>query len=185
MRKPLALCAPILILITLLSGLTACGVASESAAKATPADVYPTVQATLAGVIPQPGQATATEQSDVTDTAQPTATPEKTEEVDFFDGIWEQQDADGVIGQYAFLFNGGKIYMGYKGDSPDEILSDTNNLGGLRGFPYSLESNKIVIIAPDGSVMEWKHSVDSFWIAGNMPDIVPAAAAGEYLPGGE
>lgn len=109
-----------------------------------------------------------------------------------FDGVWVQKDGAGVDGQYAFLFRDGKVYMGFKGDTANEIYNDEFGLrGGADGIPYRLTSNSVILTNPDGSSNTWRRQGDTFWIGtGEIvlegsgvqgPNMVSVSVDGEYI----
>ena len=90
--------------------------------------------------------------------------------VETFEGIWVEPgdgtDANGMhTAPAAILFQKGRMYMGLKGQTTNEIYNDTAGVRGndKSGAPFKLQEGKLVITAPDGTEKEWIREGTTFW----------------------
>jgi hypothetical protein len=90
--------------------------------------------------------------------------------VETFEGIWVESgngtDENGMhTASAAILFQKGRMYMGLKGQTADEIYNDTAGVRGndKSGAPFMLQEGKLVITAPDGTKDEWVRDGTTFW----------------------
>ena len=115
--------------------------------------------APLAGGNNQPGNASGAV------TAEPAVTKVQT-----FEGIWVQV-GEGKIengmqsAPVAALFRNGRMYMGLKGQTADEIFNDSAGVRGSdkSGAPFELQPGKLILTQPDGAKTEWQRDGTTFW----------------------